>query len=40
MCRCEFLCVSECNEVYNDNINDADAQVNQTDQGLLFQYHE
>jgi len=40
VCRCEFLCVSECNEVCDENINDADDQANQTDQGLMFQYHD
>ena len=37
VCRREFVCVCACNKVYNDNINDAGAQANQTDQGLLFQ---
>ena len=30
------VCVS--NKVYNDNVNDADARANQTDEKLLFLY--
>ena len=38
VCRCEFVCVCVCNKVCDDNINDINAQTNQTDQGLLFRH--
>ena len=31
-----FGCVWVCNKVRDDNMNDINAQTNQTDQGLLF----